>query len=85
MTGARISFEFRHEAFTAALARLNLSGARRLGLMHTIGVGLQHTTRDRFDAGTDPQGRQWAALNPEYARTRRQMPVLQQLGDSSGL
>ncbi len=86
MAGARISFEFRHEAFTRALAQLDISNpVRRLGLMRAIGVGLQHTTRDRFDAGTDPQGRPWKALNPAYAQQRKPMPILQQMGDSGGL
>ena len=86
MTGARISFEFRHEAFTRALAQLDISNpARRQGLLRAIGVGLQHTTRDRFDSGRDPQGKPWAPLNPAYAASRRPMPILQQLGDSGGL
>lgn len=86
MTGARITFEFQHRAFTDALARLDISSpARRLGIMRAIGVGLQHTTRDRFDSGRDPQGNRWAPLNPDYAATRRPGPTLQQQGDSGGL
>lgn len=86
LSGARIFFEFRHEAFTAALARLDISNpARRRGLLRAIGVGLQHTTRDRFERGADPQGRGWAPLHPAYAAARRPMPILQQMGDSGGL
>lgn len=86
MTGARITFEFEHKAFTEALARLDISSPGRWqGLLHTIGVGLQHTTRDRFDSGRDPQGNRWAPLSAKYAAARRPGPTLQQQGDSGGL
>lgn len=86
MTGARISFEFRHEAFTAALQRLDISNpARRLKLMKSIALGLRSATEDRFRSGTTPAGAPFQALNPLYAATRKQMPILQQQGFSSGL
>ncbi len=86
MAGARISFEFRHAAFTAALLRLDISNpGRRQGILRAIGVGLQHTTRDRFETGTTPVGSHWQALNTEYAKGRKPMPILQQQGDSGGL
>lgn len=86
MTGARISFEFRHQAFTDALARLDISDpGRRRRLLRGIGNGLRETARHRFRTGTDPQGRAWAPLNPGYAAVRKSGPILVQMGDNGGL
>ena len=85
--GVRVEFAFEHEEFTAALTRMTLTPARKTGLLRAIGVGLQHTTRDRFQTGTDPAGQRWRALNPAYAAGRRypDLPILQQAGDRGGL
>ena len=80
-----IQFQFQHAEFTAALERLTLTPARVTGLMRAIGVGLQHTTMQRFETATTPVGSHWQALNPAYAAVKRGPGILRVAGMRGGL
>ena len=85
MAGATMTFQFEHKQFTDALERLTLNPARRTGLLRAIGVGLQHTTMQRFETATDPQGHRWAALRPAYAMYKQGPGILREAGMRGGL
>ena len=65
MAGARITATLDDEQFCAALDRLASVGRNPTPVLRAIGVGLQHVTIDRFEAGRDPTGNPW-----KYSRTK---------------
>lgn len=85
MPGAKIEFTFDGKQFTAALDRMKLTPARVTGIMRAIGVGLQHTTMDRFETATTPVGSHWQALRPWYAAIKRGPGILREAGRRGGL
>lgn len=54
-------------------------------VMRAIGTGLVTSTQDRFDAGHDPDGAPWAALNPTYAAGKRGPGILRESAMRGGL
>lgn len=54
-------------------------------VMRAIGTGLVSSTQERFDAGQDPDGAAWAALNPTYAAGKRGPGILRESGMRGGL
>ena len=54
-------------------------------VMRAIGTGLVSNTQDRFDAGQDPDGAAWTALNPVYAAGKRGPGILRESGMRGGL
>lgn len=85
MTGARITFTFDDREWREAMKRLRDGATRRPGILRAIGTGLAANTRDRFDAGQDPEGKAWAALNPAYAAVKRGPGILREAGMRGGL
>ncbi len=69
----------------AAFGRLERAIADPTPVMRAIGTGLVTSTQDRMDAGHDPNGAAWAALNPVYARGKRGPGILRESGMRGGL
>ena len=72
MAGARITFEVRLDD---AAAQARLAGlVERLddprGFLRNVGEHLLNSTRDRFKAEQDPDGRPWQRLRPATIRER---------------
>jgi phage virion morphogenesis protein len=69
----------------AGFARLAAVMADTRPVMRAIGTGLVASTQDRFDAGHDPDGAPWKALNPVYASGKRGPGILREKGMRGGL
>jgi phage virion morphogenesis protein len=84
MAGASIKITVRDAPLIAAFKRVAAPDLRR-AILKNIGIALVKSTRRRFATETDPQGRPWARLNPEYAKGKRGSKILQEQGMRGGL
>ena len=72
MAGAKIGIEFDHYLASTALRRaLGLMGGNVEPLMRDIGELMLNSHSRRFQDQTDPQGRPWEKLSPEYATRKK--------------
>ena len=83
MTGVSATFDV--TAALAGIERAALALQHPAPLLRQIGVFLQHSTQDRFNAGADPQGNAWAPLLPAYAAIKRGPSILVGSGMAGGL
>ncbi len=65
MAGATIRMTFDDAQAAAAIGALRAVGQDPTPLLRAIGVALAQNTRDRFNAGHDPDNRPWAPLSPD--------------------
>lgn len=82
MAGATISIttEVHDKAVLRAFGKLAGAMGDTTPVMAAIGTGIVSSTHRRFVSQTDPDGDAWAALNPEYARTKRNTRILTESG-----
>jgi phage virion morphogenesis protein len=85
VTGAVLVTRMDASEAKSAFARLERVLADTTPVMRAIGTGLVADTHDRFDAAQDPDGGAWAALNPDYAATKRGPGILRESAMSGGL
>lgn len=86
MTGARVELTFENQAqVQRALTMLAAVGRSPEALLKPIGVKLASNTRDRMQAGRDPQGNRFAPLSPAYLPFKRGPSVLVGAGMQGGL
>lgn len=85
MSGAVLITRMDWSETRAAFGRLERAIADPTPVMRAIGTGLVASTQDRMDAGQDPNGAAWAALNPLYAAAKRGPGILRESGMRGGL
>ncbi len=83
MTGITATFDISHALPGLRSAAAGL--AHSAPLLRQIGVYLVHSTHERFNAGTDPQGSPWKPLLPAYAAVKTGTGILIGSGMSGGL
>lgn len=67
---ANIFFEFSAADVQQRLAEVGQRVADLTPAMQEIGEALLLSTRQRFDAQSDPEGRKWTPLTPRYAKAK---------------
>ncbi|MDP3408199.1 phage virion morphogenesis protein [Bosea sp. (in: a-proteobacteria)] len=85
MSGAVLITRMDWSDARAAFGRLERAIADTTPIMGAIGTGLVASTQDRMDAGQDPEGAAFAALNPLYASAKRGPGILRESGMRGGL
>ena len=76
---------FGDAAMLASLRRVERYATNATPLLRAVGLGLVRTTRARFRSATDPDGRPWHPLNPDYAADKRGPGILRESGMRGGL
>lgn len=85
MSGAALVVRLDWDDARVAFGRLERAVSDTAPIMRAIGTGIVTSTQDRFDAGQDPDGGAWAALNPTYAAGKRGPGILRESGMRGGL
>lgn len=85
MSGASMSVTIDDKAVRRAFGRLIDLMGDTTPVMDAIGTGLVGSTHQRFITQTDPDGSAWAALDPEYAKGKRNSRILVESGAKGGL
>jgi phage virion morphogenesis protein len=85
VTGVTATFSFDDSAVRVAIDGLRKMAAEPAALLGAMGVGLVRSVQNRFDAGTDPDGNDWAPLRPDYAADKKGPGILRELGMRGGL
>ena len=85
MTGAVIDVRIDDTKAAKAFDELGRVISDPQPVLRAIGTGLVQVTQDRFESATDPDGNDWAALNPLYASTKRGPGILRESGMRGGL
>lgn len=71
MAGIQFNFEVQDNGVSAALKNVIAAAERPRGAFMAVGNYLIRVHRQRFSDQVDPDGNPWAALDPEYARSKR--------------
>lgn len=85
MSGATLETTIDDKLVLKAFGALRRAMGDTTPVMRAIGVGLVEGTHQRFESATDPQGQPWAALNPDYAPTKRGPGILRESAMRGGL
>lgn len=80
MSGVSISVTVVDQETRRAFDTLSVVMRSTQPVMHAIGVALVGSTHQRFVTQTDPDGQAWQALNPEYAKGKRNSRILTESG-----
>jgi len=80
MSGALIEVTINDAEVQRAFTRLVSVMENTTPVMSVIGTALVASTHRRFISQTDPDGAAWAALNPDYAATKRNARILTESG-----
>ena len=80
MAGASIEVRIEDREVASAFARLAGVMSDTTPVMAAIGTGLVASTHRRFVSQTDPDGRKWEALHPDYRPVKRNSRILTESG-----
>jgi phage virion morphogenesis protein len=80
MTGVTVTIDVRDYAVRGAFDAVEAAMHNPQPMMEAIGDGLVSSTHMRFVTQSGPDGASWTALNPAYARGKRNTRILTESG-----